>query len=178
MTSFMTAIQSPEFWVSIGFVLVVIVAFRPLKRYLATWGKKEAEHVQADIQNARKLKEEAADLLASYRKKTRRKNKERDEILASAGQEIDFLWREAEQKIKDQQAHKKQEAEHRLKMMQEQGHQEIKNKILTAVLQKTEQQILAQQKSGTLTEDMDETLKKFFETLDNEAEELQKRLSR
>ncbi len=176
MTSVVTILQNPEFWVSLAFVLVVLIAFRPLGHYLSSWGQKRAKHIEEDIQHAQALEEEAAQLLASYRKKERRKNKERAEILASAGQEIDFLWREAEQKITDQRTHKKQEAEHRLKMLQEQGHQEIKNKILMSVLQKTEQKILTHQQNGTMTENMDHTIDMLCHMLEEQAENIKRAL--
>src|SRR6185295_224971 len=94
----------PETWVAIAFViLMVLFAYLGIHKTVLTALDHRAERIKAELDDARRLKEEASKLLAEY--KTRRSTAEREaeEIVANAKAKMeDFVARRtktAESKI-------------------------------------------------------------------------------
>ena len=93
----MSVISTPEFWLSVAFFAVVLIALKPLTRYLKKWGKERADQIQQEIKESAELRQKAENLLAEYKEKTRNKAKERAAILQRAKQEAVYLETEANQ---------------------------------------------------------------------------------
>ena len=63
--------QAAEFWVAIAFLIVVALAGRAIWRTIVTALDNRAASIQARVEEAEKLRIEAEELLASYRRKQR-----------------------------------------------------------------------------------------------------------
>ena len=58
----------PEFWVAIAFVILMgVFAYFGLHRTILTALDHRGERIRAELDDARRLKEEAAKLLAEYK---------------------------------------------------------------------------------------------------------------
>ena len=92
----------PEFWVAVAFVIFLgIVAwaggFRALTEGLDARGKR----VQAELDEAKRLREEAARVLADYRTRREEAEREAEAIVASAREEAERVARETHERMQD-----------------------------------------------------------------------------
>jgi F-type H+-transporting ATPase subunit b len=101
-----------ETWVAVAFVVFVGVlayykAHKPLLRML----DDRVERIKAELDEARRLKDEAEALLASYRRKKEEVEQEAQAIIAGAKAEAERLARETAAKMEEFIARRKQMAE-------------------------------------------------------------------
>lgn len=89
-----------EFWVAVAFALFFLVIFfvGGHKMILSTLDAR-ATRIKSELDDARRLKEEAVALLAEYRQKTGNAQQEADAIVASAKAEAERLAEEAHARI-------------------------------------------------------------------------------
>src|SRR6185437_2271568 len=81
----MALLQNPEFWVAIGFVIMIGVLLRAgAPKMIAKILDDRAAVIAAELAQARKLREEAAALLADYRAKAGAAEKEAEAIITEA----------------------------------------------------------------------------------------------
>ena len=89
----------PEFWVAVAFVILMAVfAYIGVHRTVLTALDHRADRIKAELDDARRLKDEAAKLLTEY--KTRRASAEREaeEIISGARAEAERIAAEAKTK--------------------------------------------------------------------------------
>jgi F-type H+-transporting ATPase subunit b len=95
-------LQDPETWVAIAFVIFVgglgyLGAHKTATKSL----DDRSARIQAELDEARKLKDEAAQLLAEYQRKGQAAESEAQEIIAGANAEAERLAEEAKTRIED-----------------------------------------------------------------------------
>jgi F-type H+-transporting ATPase subunit b len=86
---------SPEFWVAVGFVIFVAVAYKPAARAIAGALDKRADRIKSTIDEAAKLHDEAQRLFTEYQRKQRDAMREAEEIVAMARTEAEIMRRQA-----------------------------------------------------------------------------------
>ena len=86
---------SPEFWVLVAFVILVGLAFRPLFRKIAGALDDRSAAIRRHLDEARELREEAQELLASYQRKHRDSAAEAQAILDLARDEAGLMTERA-----------------------------------------------------------------------------------
>ncbi len=86
---------TPEFWVLISFLgFVGLVVYYKVPGMVAALLDKRAADIAAELDEARRLREEAQQLLASYQRKQREAMKEAEDIIAQAKVEAEQLAKE------------------------------------------------------------------------------------
>src|ERR1700685_3951106 len=81
----MEILREPEFWVGVGFVLVMaILMWKGAPAMVAKMLDSRAAVISAELAEARSLREEAARLLADYRAKAAGAEREAETILTEA----------------------------------------------------------------------------------------------
>ena len=92
----------PEFWVAVAFVILmgVFVYFGIPRTVLKTLDHR-SERIKAELDDARRLKEEAAKLLAEYKARAAGAEREAQDIIASAKAEAERIAAEAKTKMED-----------------------------------------------------------------------------
>ena len=89
-----------ETWVALAFVLFVAgLGYIGVHRMIAKALDERAGRIKAELDEARKLKDEAAALLAQYQRKRQEAEGEAQEIIAGAKAEAERLAAEAKTKI-------------------------------------------------------------------------------
>jgi F-type H+-transporting ATPase subunit b len=88
-------LHEPEFWVAVGFVLLVAALARPIGRGMGAALDARADKIRATLQEAAKLREEAQRLLGDYERKTRDALRESEDIVAQARSEAERMAAEA-----------------------------------------------------------------------------------
>ncbi|HWG04542.1 MAG TPA: F0F1 ATP synthase subunit B [Beijerinckiaceae bacterium] len=91
--------MSDEIWIAIAFVLVVIVAWRPLKARLQSMLDERAVQIGKELDAAQRLREEAERTLADYQQKQRDALAQAEEILAHAKVEAKAIGERAKRDL-------------------------------------------------------------------------------
>ena len=144
----MEVFQTPEFWVAFAFTLVVI-AFAPriLKTVNAGLDDRAAK-IRAQIEEARKLREDAAALLAQYQKKQREAMAEAESIIAQAKSDAARLRVEAEQDLTHAIERRKQQALERIAQSEAQALKDVRNTAVDVALAAAEKLIREKLSTG------------------------------
>lgn len=161
-------LNDPEFWMSIAFVLVVVVSTYPLVRFVLKWAKKEADIVESRLKEASDVRKKAWNLLNQYQNDTKSQPLLRRRAMAEADEEIAALQLETDQNTNDVILHKKQETALHLKMIEENSHQNIQNKMVQHILTLTERNIAEQRDAGKVVENMDRAVEDMCQALSNQ----------
>lgn len=80
-------LHDPTFWVALAFIVLIAFAAKPVGRILATALDDRAETIKAQLDEAENLREEAQQLLASYKRKQQEAEEEAAKILQRAKDE-------------------------------------------------------------------------------------------
>ncbi|GGD18139.1 hypothetical protein [Pyruvatibacter mobilis] len=109
------------------------VAFVGLLLYFGVAGKvtqaldARADAIKAELEEARKLREEAQALLAQYQRKQRDAEEEAQEIVSQARHEAERLAAETRQKLDEQVARRTALAEQKIAMAEAQAAKEVRD---------------------------------------------------
>jgi F-type H+-transporting ATPase subunit b len=81
----------PEFWVLVAAVIFVAVVWKPVKRSLVGSLDARAAQIRDELDNARRLRDEAEQTLAEFQRKQRDAQGEADAIIAHARAEAERI---------------------------------------------------------------------------------------
>src|ERR1700709_2253504 len=118
----------PETWVAVAFViLMVLFAYLGIHRTVLTALDKRADRIKAELDDARRLKEEAAKLLADYKSKRTSAEREAEEIIANARAEAERIASEAKAKMEDFVARRTKTAEGKIELAEAQAVADVRS---------------------------------------------------
>jgi F-type H+-transporting ATPase subunit b len=93
-------LATPEFWVLVSFVLfILLLVYLKVPGKVGTLLDERAVRISKELDEARKLREEAQGLLADYERKRRDADKEADAIIAQAREEAEIFATETREKL-------------------------------------------------------------------------------
>ena len=92
----------PEFWVAVSFVIFLAIVWK-VGGFDAIVGALDArgKRIQAELDEAKRLREEAAHVLADYRKRREEAEREAEAIIASAREEAERVAKETHERMTD-----------------------------------------------------------------------------
>ena len=112
----------PETWVAIAFILLVIgFAWMGVHRTVLTALDHRAERIKAELDDASRLKDEAAKVLAEYKARRASAEREAADIIASANAEAESIASEAKAKMEDFVARRTKTAESKIALAEAQA---------------------------------------------------------
>src|SRR5438445_9946462 len=112
----------PEFWVAIAFVILMAVfAWLGIHRTVLTALDHRAQRIRAELDDAKRLKEEAAKLLGEYQTRRASAEREAEEIIANAKAEAERIAVEAKAKMEDFVARRTKTAESKIALAEAQA---------------------------------------------------------
>jgi F-type H+-transporting ATPase subunit b len=118
---------NPETWVAISFVIFVgLLIYLGVHRTVAKSLDDRAVRIQAELDEARRLKDEAMALVETYRKKKQDAEQEADAIVASAKAEADRMAVEAKAKVEEFVARRTKIAETKIAQAEAQAMGEVR----------------------------------------------------
>jgi F-type H+-transporting ATPase subunit b len=147
-------LEDPETWVAIAFVILMgVFGWLGVHRTVLTALDHRAERIKAELDDARRLKEEAAKVLAEY--KTRRASAEREaeDIVTNAKAEAERIATEAKAKMEDFVARRTKTAESKIAMAEAQAVADVRAAAADAAVQAASS-ILSQSVKGSLADDL------------------------
>ena len=112
----------PEFWVAVAFVLLMIlVAYLGIHKTVLKALDHRAERIKAELDDARRIKDEAAKLLADYKARRAGAEREAEEIISNAKAEAERIAADAKAKMEDFVARRTKTAESKIALAEAQA---------------------------------------------------------
>ncbi len=119
-----------EFWVTVSFIGFVLLAFRPTFKAIATHLDARSAQIASELAEARRLREEAQALLASYQKKQQESLREADEILAAAKEEVALISKQSENDINQAVEKRMKSAMEKIAQSETKALQDVQNHVV------------------------------------------------
>ena len=88
-------LHSPEFWVAIGFIILVGAIAKPMSKALTSMLDARTTRIKKTLDEAAQLREEAQHLLAEHQRMQRNAMRESEELIAKAKAEAERSIAEA-----------------------------------------------------------------------------------
>lgn len=120
-------LQTAEFWVLVGFVVFLLLAgYFGVHKMMVKGLDARSKRIADDLDEARRLREEAQRVLAEYERKRRDAEAEADAIVAAAKTEAERLAEEAKVKAEEFVARRTKMAEAKIAQAEVQAVQEVR----------------------------------------------------
>lgn len=95
-------IYAAEFWVALGFFFFIgLLGYLGVHKMMAKALDDRADRIKAELEEARKLREDAAQLLADYQRKRQEAETEAQGIIAGAQAEAERMAADAKAKVEE-----------------------------------------------------------------------------
>jgi F-type H+-transporting ATPase subunit b len=144
----------PETWVAVAFILLVIgFAWMGVHRTVLTALDHRAERIKAELDDASRLKDEAAKVLAEYKARRASAEREAADIIASAKAEAERIASEAKAKMEDFVARRTKTAESKIALAEAQAVADVRAAAADAAVQAASI-ILSHSVKGSLADDL------------------------
>ena len=143
-----------EFWVAIAFVILMgVFAYFGIHRTVLQALDHRSDRIRAELDDARRLKEEAAKLLAEYRARHASAEREAQDIIASAKAEAGRIAVEARTKMEDFVARRTKTAESKIALAEAQALADVRAAAANAAVEAAST-ILSQSVKGSVADDL------------------------
>src|ERR1700743_1457125 len=144
----------PETWVAIAFVILMgAFGWRGVHRKVLTALDHRAERIKAELDDAQRLKDEAAKVLAEYKARRASAEREADEIVANARAEAERIASDAKAKMEDFVARRTKTAESKIALAEAQALADVRAAAADAAVQAAST-IMSQSVKGSLADDL------------------------
>jgi F-type H+-transporting ATPase subunit b len=145
--------DTPEFWVAVAFVIFIgVLVYVGAHTMIVDALDERSARIKAELDEARRLKEEAKALLAEYERKKGEAEQEAAGIIASAKAEADRLAVEAKTKSEEFLARRTKMAETKIAQAEAQAVADVRNAAAEAAVAAAER-VLTDTVKGKLAED-------------------------
>lgn len=143
-----------EFWVVVAFVAFFgVMIYFGAHKLIADTLDQRAAHIRAELDDARRLKEEAQALLAEYQRKQRTAERDAAEIIAGAKTEADRLAAEAKTRMEEFLARRTKMAETKIAQAEVQALADVRAAAAEAAVAAAER-ILAKSVKGKVADEL------------------------
>jgi F-type H+-transporting ATPase subunit b len=143
-----------ENWVAFGFLcFLALLAYLGVHRKLIAGLDARQARIKSELDDARRLREEAQALLAEFERKGREAEKEAEAIIASAKAEAERLASEAKTRMEDFVARRTKMAEQKIVQAEAQALADVKSAAADAAVAAAER-ILSVSAKGKTAEDL------------------------
>ena len=144
----------PETWVAIAFViLMVLFAYLGIHKTVLKALDHRAERIKAELDDARRLKDEASKLLAEYKTKRSSAEREAAEIISNAKAEAERIAAEAKTKMEDFVTRRTKTAEGKIALAEAQAIADVRSAAANAAVAAAST-ILSQSVKGSVADDL------------------------
>ena len=150
----MQMFAEPEFWVAVAFVIFVgILIYVGVPKMLTSALDGRGKRVQAELDEARRLKEEAQKLLAEYQAKQRQADNEAAAIVAGAKAEAERIAAESKTRMEEFVTRRTKMAETKIAQAEAQAVADVRAAAAEAAVAAAEK-ILTESVKGKVADDL------------------------
>ncbi len=144
----------PETWVAIAFlILMAVFVWLGVHRTVLTALDHRAQRIKAELDDARRLKEEAAKLLADYQARRAGAEREAQEIVTNARAEAERIAAEAKVRMEDFVVRRTKTAENKIALAEAQAVADVRAAAAEAAVAAAST-VLAQSVKGQVADDL------------------------
>jgi F-type H+-transporting ATPase subunit b len=144
----------PEFWVAVSFVILMgVFVYVGVPKTVLKALDHRAERIKAELDDAKRLKDEAAKVLADYKARSAKAEAEAQEIIAGAKAEAERIAAEAKAKMEDFVARRTKAAEGKIALAEAQALADVRAAAADAAVAAAST-ILAQTVKGQVADDL------------------------
>jgi F-type H+-transporting ATPase subunit b len=150
----MLMFAEPEFWVAVAFVILMSVfAYLGVHRTVLKTLDHRSDRIKAELDDARRLKDEAVKLLAEYQARHATAEREAQDIIASAKAEAERIASEAKTKLEDFVARRTKTAESKIALAEAQALSDVRAAAANAAVTAAST-ILSQSVKGPVADEL------------------------
>ncbi len=143
-----------EFWVAIAFLILMgVFGYFGIHRTLLKALDNRRDRIKAELDDARRLKDEAQKLLAEYRARRETAVREADEIVANARAEAERIAADAKAKMDDFVARRTKSAESKIAMAEAQAMADVRAAAAEAAVTAAAM-VMSQSVKGSVADDL------------------------
>jgi F-type H+-transporting ATPase subunit b len=146
--------SDPEFWVAVAFVILIgVFVYYGIHSTVVKTLDHRSDRIKAEIDDARRLKDEAAKLLAEYQARHASAEREARDIIESAKAEAERIASEAKAKLEDFVARRTKTAESKIALAEAQAVADVRSAAANAAVTAAST-ILSQSVKGSVADDL------------------------
>lgn len=147
-------LASPDLWVLVSFVLfVALLVYYKIPEKVAKALDNRADRIKTELEEARRLREEAQSILADYQQKRRDAEKEAEDIIAMARREAQSYAEESRKALNESLQRRVKLAEEKISRAEDQAVQDIRSRSADVAVSAAES-IIARELQGKPAEDL------------------------
>jgi F-type H+-transporting ATPase subunit b len=144
----------PEFWVAVGFLILMgVFAYVGVHRTVITTLDHRRDRIKNELDDARRLKDEAAKLLAEYKARGASAEREAQDIITAAKAEAERIAAEAKTKMEDFVARRTKTAEGKIALAEAQAIADVRSAAADAAVAAATS-IMSQSVNGQVADDL------------------------
>lgn len=146
--------EDPETWVAVAFVILMgVFAWLGVHRTIFTALDHRSERIKAELDDAKRLKEEAAKVLAEYKARRASAEREAEDIVTNARAEAVRIAADAKAKMEDFVARRTKTAENKIALAEAQALADVRAAAAEAAVTAAST-ILSQSVKGQVADDL------------------------
>lgn len=158
--------QDSKFWVAVPVVLFLLfVAYKGAFRAMGKALDGRAENIRAELDEARRLREEAQTLLASYQRKQKEAEAQAESIIKQARSDAESMAAQARQDLTERLERRAAQAEAKIANAEAQAMQEVKAKAADLAMDTAETIIRTQLSAAEKSKLVADGIKQMGSTL-------------
>jgi F-type H+-transporting ATPase subunit b len=144
----------PETWVAIAFIILMgLFAWLGVHRTVLTALDHRAQRIKAELDDAKRLKDDAAKLLADYQARRASAEREAQEIVTNAKAEAERIAAEARTRMEDFVARRTKTAENKIALAEAQALADVRAAAAEAAVAAAST-VLSQSVKGSVADDL------------------------
>jgi F-type H+-transporting ATPase subunit b len=144
----------PETWVAVAFVILMgVFAWLGIHRTVLTALDHRAQRIKSELDDARRLKDEAAKLLADYQARRASAEREAQEIVTNARAEAERIAAEARTRMEDFVVRRTKTAENKIALAEAQALADVRAAAAEAAVTAASI-VLSQSVKGSVADDL------------------------
>ena len=138
-------LATPELWVFVSFVLfVALLVYYKIPNKVVKALDDRADRIRAELDEARRLREEAEKILTDYQRKRHEAEQEAEDIVAMARREAEFYAEEQRKALNETLQRRVKLAEEKIARAEEQAVQDIRSRSVDVAVAAAETVIVRQ----------------------------------
>src|SRR5437588_6160850 len=144
----------PEFWVAVAFIILIgAFAYLGVHRTVLTTLDHRRDRIKAELDDARRLKDEAATVLEQYKARRASAEREAEEIITGARADAERIASEARTKMEDFVTRRTKTAESKIALAEARALADVRAAAADAAVTAAST-ILSQSVKGTVADDL------------------------
>jgi F-type H+-transporting ATPase subunit b len=149
-----------EAWVAVAFVIFVgIVLYLKVPGMITGALDQRADAIRKELDEARRLREEAQDLLADYQQKQRRADDEAKAIIEQAEREAQAIKEQSEKALRESIERRSRIAEEKISRAEAQALSEVRGAVIEAATSAAEKVLASRVRGDTANGLVDQSIR-------------------